>query len=361
MEEGEPMIKVNELFAGIGAFRKALVNLQIPHEVVGISEIDKYAILSYEAIYGKTNNYGDISKVNKLDYADLWTYGFPCQDISIAGQLKGLVKNETRSGLLYEVGRLLLESQKHNELPKYLIMENVKNLVGKRFIEDFNKWLNFLETLGYKNYWKVLNAKDYGVPQNRERVFCVSLKRKITFNFPDTMLLDRKLKDVLESKVNQRYYLSDVMINYCLGVNQKESNFPRKERFIANITRKNSQIANTISTSEGNRPVSNFVLDKECDTTLESLSGHIRKLTPKECWRLMGFNDEDFNKANKVCSNTQLYKQAGNSIVVPVLEKILQNLLLSRPWEIENKSCSKWLDDLLVIPHADYTNEINYL
>lgn len=131
------MLTVNELFAGIGAFRKALIRLGIPHEVVGISEIDKYAIKSYNAIYGETRNYGDISKVERLDYADLWTYGFPCQDISLAGQLKGIVKGETRSGLLYEVQRLLAQAQSDDALPKYLIMENFKNLVGKKFRPDF--------------------------------------------------------------------------------------------------------------------------------------------------------------------------------------------------------------------------------
>lgn len=141
------MLTVNELFAGIGAFRKALIRLGIPHEVVGISEIDKYAIKSYSAIYGETRNYGDISKVEKLDYADLWTYGFPCQDISLAGQLKGIVKGETRSGLLYEVQRLLAQASTDRELPKYLIMENVKNLVGKKFRADFDSWLNWLDDL----------------------------------------------------------------------------------------------------------------------------------------------------------------------------------------------------------------------
>ena len=101
------MITVNELFSGIGAFRKALIKLDIPHRIVGISEIDKYAIKSYEAIFGTARNYGDISKVYKLDYADMWTYGFPCQDVSISGLQGGIVKNKTRSGLLYEVQRLL--------------------------------------------------------------------------------------------------------------------------------------------------------------------------------------------------------------------------------------------------------------
>lgn len=162
------MLKVNELFAGIGAFRKALINLNIPHKVVGISEINKHAVKSYEAMYGQTLNYGDISEIDTLDYADLWTYGFPCQDISIAGLQQGLVKNETRSGLLYEVKRLLVNSALVDELPKYLIMENVKNLVGKKFKADFDKWLDWLSRMGYKNYYQVMNAKNYGIPQKRE-------------------------------------------------------------------------------------------------------------------------------------------------------------------------------------------------
>lgn len=183
------MLTVNELFAGIGAFRKALIRLGIPHEVVGISEIDKYAIKSYNAIYGETRNYGDISKIERLDYADLWTYGFPCQDISLAGQLKGIVKGETRSGLLYEVQRLLAQAQSDYTLPKYLIMENVKNLVGKKFRADFEGWLEWLDQLGYNNYWKVLNAVDYGVPQNRERESSVSVSEKILTQATHSLLL----------------------------------------------------------------------------------------------------------------------------------------------------------------------------
>ena len=162
------MLKVNELFSGIGAFRKALINLNIPHEIVGISEIDKHAVKSYEAMYGQTRNYGDISKADTLDYADLWTYGFPCQDIAICGRQRGIVKNETRSGLLYEVKRLLVNSALNNELPQYLIMENVKNLVGKKFKADFDNWLNWLSRMGYRNYYQVLNAKNYGIPHKRE-------------------------------------------------------------------------------------------------------------------------------------------------------------------------------------------------
>lgn len=204
------MIKVNELFAGIGAFRKALQRIGIQHEIVGISEIDKFAIKSYEAIYGSTRNYGDISKVEKLDYADLWTYGFPCQDISVAGKQAGIIKGETRSGLLYEVKRLLDVSAENGELPKWLIMENVKALCGKRFKAQFDEWLQVLDGMGFNNYWKVMNAKDYGIPQNRERVFAVSIRKDIDkgYNFPLPVDLEKNMGDFLEKNVPEKYYIN---------------------------------------------------------------------------------------------------------------------------------------------------------
>ena len=219
-------LKVNELFSGIGAFRKALINLKIPHEIVGISEIDKYAIASYEAIYGQTRNYGDISKVERLDYADLWTYGFPCQDISLAGRMDGIVKGQTRSGLLYEVQRLLAVAETEGNLPKYLIMENVKNLTSSKFMTDFQGWLDWLESIGYENYWKVLNSKDFGIPQHRERVFVVSIRKdlKQSFVFPEPNQLTTPMKDFLEDEVDEKYYLSDAYLKYAteLTVEQTE-------------------------------------------------------------------------------------------------------------------------------------------
>lgn len=338
------MLKVNELFTGIGAFRKALINLGIEHEIVGISEIDKYAIQSYTAMYGDTRNYGDISKVNKLDYADLWTYGFPCQDVSLAGHKKGIVKGETRSGLLYEVERLLLKSKADNELPKYLIMENVKNLVGKQFKADFDRWLLFLESLGYTNYWQVLNAKDYGIPQSRERIFCVSILGDEPYEFPAKQELKLTLKDMLEENVDTKFYLNQEQVNKIkFSTYHKEASliqtgdysdtlcargsikcvqigrYDTATRVNSNCYRvyDNNGLSPTLSTYQGGN-LQPFVLD---DNTL------VRKLTPKECWRLMGFTDSDFDKVAKVCSNSQLYKQAGNSIVVQVLEGILKNLI----------------------------------
>lgn len=204
------MIKVNELFAGIGAFRKALQRIGIPHEIVGISEIDKFAIKSYEALYGKTRNYGDISKVEKLDYADLWMYGFPCQDISVAGKQGGIVKGKTRSGLLYEVQRLLEVSAESGELPKYLILENVKALVGYKFKAQFEEWILWLDGRGFNTYWKVLNAKDYGIPQNRERVFAVSIRKDVDkgFHFPPPIELEKSMGDFLEKNVPEKYYIN---------------------------------------------------------------------------------------------------------------------------------------------------------
>jgi len=338
------MLTVNELFTGIGAFRKALINLGIEHEIVGISEIDKYAIQSYTAMYGDTRNYGDISKVNKLDYTDLWTYGFPCQDISLAGHKKGIVKGETRSGLLYEVERLLLKSKADNELPKYLIMENVKNLVGKQFKADFDRWLSFLESLGYTNYWQVLNAKDYGLPQSRERIFCVSILGDEPYEFPAKQELKLTLKDMLEENVDTKFYLNQEQVNKIkFSTYHKEASliqtgdysdtlcargsikcvqigrYDTATRVNSNCYRvyDNNGLSPTLSTYQGGN-LQPFVLD---DNTL------VRKLTPKECWRLMGFTDSDFDRVAKVCSNSQLYKQAGNSIVVQVLEGILKNLI----------------------------------
>ena len=220
------MLKVNELFSGIGAFRKALINLSIPHEVVGISEIDKFAIQSYNTLYGETRNYGDISKVEKLDYADLWTYGFPCQDLSIAGKQAGLIKGVTRSGLLYEVQRLLAVASLYDELPKYLILENVKQLVGKRFKPAFDEWIDWLDSIGYNTYWKILNAADYGIPQKRERVFAVSIRKDVDtgFRFPEPVPLTAKFKDLMEDKPADKYFLTDKALNYYVtnGEEQKK-------------------------------------------------------------------------------------------------------------------------------------------
>lgn len=204
-------LKVLSLFSGIGAFEKALEDLGIDYELVGFSEIDKYAVTAYCAIHNidESLNLEDVSKIDIKDIpdCDLITYGFPCQDISIAGQQKGIVKGKTRSGLLYEALRII-EGKK----PKYAIAENVKNLVSKKFIKDFESFLEELDNYGYNNYWKVLNAKDYGIPQNRERVFVISIRKDIddgTFKFPEPFDSGLRLKDMLEDDVDEKYFLKN--------------------------------------------------------------------------------------------------------------------------------------------------------
>ena len=217
------MIKLLSLFTGIGAFEKALERLNVEYELVGFSEIDKYAIKSYCAIHNVTEdkNYGDISKIdeNKLPDFDIMTWGLPCQDISIAGKLKGIKEGETRSGLYYE-GYRILKAKK----PKISIIENVKNLTSKRFKNEFESILKDLSDLGYNNYWQVLNAKDYGIPQNRERVFIISIRKDIDngkFTFPEKIPLQLKLKDLLEDVVDDKYYLTEKGIGRLIKKNNK--------------------------------------------------------------------------------------------------------------------------------------------
>lgn len=212
-------MKILSLFSGIGAFEKALDNLGIPYELVAYCEIDKYASKSYQAIHGvpESMNLGDITKVDEKQLPkdiDLITYGFPCQDISLAGKRKGLFNEDgtlTRSGLFFEALRIIEETQ-----PRVAIAENVKDLTGKKFAGQFKLVLESLEVAGYNNYWKVLNAKYFGVPQNRERVFIVSIRKDIdngTFRFPEGFPLEMRLKDVLEDEVDERYYLPDHRID----------------------------------------------------------------------------------------------------------------------------------------------------
>lgn len=218
-------MKVLSLFSGIGAFEKALDNLEIPYELVGYCEIDKYASKSYAAIHGvdETMNLGDITKIDETALPkdiDLITYGFPCQDISLAGKQKGLFNEDgtqTRSGLFFEALRLIETAQ-----PRVAIAENVKNLTGKKFKEQFEIVLNSLEQAGYNNYWQVLNAKDYGIPQNRERVFIISIRKDIDtglFKFPQGFPLELRLKDMLEDEVDEKYYLSEKAIEGRMNTN----------------------------------------------------------------------------------------------------------------------------------------------
>lgn len=209
------MIKVLELFAGIGACSKALENLGIEHEIVDAVEIDKFAIKSFNAIHGTNFEPQDITKWNKKLDVDLLMHGSPCQDFSIAGLGKGGDEGSgTRSSLMYETLRIVEKLK-----PKYVIWENVKNLLSQKHQHNFYAYQQAMIKLGYVNYYQVLNAKDYGVPQNRERVFTVSIREDLwdrqylnfdkLFEFPEPFPLEKKLKDFLEENVDESYFLTE--------------------------------------------------------------------------------------------------------------------------------------------------------
>lgn len=375
------MIKLLSLFSGVGAFESALHRGGHDFALVNYCEIDKYASKAYSMVHDVSEdlNLVDVCSVDcsKLGDIDLLTYGFPCQDISCAGKQRGFEDSEgnrTRSGLFFEALRIIKEVQ-----PKYAIAENVKALTGKKFTAEFETVLTSLDEVGYNNYWQVLNAKDFGVPQNRERVFIVSIRKDIdkgTFGFPEKQPLTLMVKDLLEPVVDEKYYLYSekskqlikqiiennviktkecvdatvfdprvkkvsncITARYDAGVqNQKSIGLcviEKKVDFVGELNKhqrggifKDTGIAPCLTATDYKEPRS-FL--KTGDTPEDY---QIRKLTPKECFRLMGFTDEEFDKIHGI-SNTQLYKMAGNSIVVNVLTHIFDNLLSNKEFELK--------------------------
>lgn len=483
-------IKVLELFGGIGACTRALDHLGIPYELVDYVEIDKYAVASFNAIHGTSFAPQDICDWDKKVDVDLIMHGSPCQDFSTAGLNRGGDEGSgTRSSLMYETLRIVQKL-----MPSYVIWENVKNLLSEKHRHNFDKYLDRMEAIGYRNYWQVLNSKDYGVPQNRERVFTISIRKDIhqKFSFPKPIPLELRLKDMLEDNPDVSLFLSDKLLKNFIENNKKqkdegngvrpsfEINSPKRlgnvysERYgpgmagnvydadsiamahpaqlpggsyyyavkknwipIKNATKKgyteayegdyvnlqypNSKtrrarvgggMAMTIMANDENGVVTKddrylsekgvkYVLDPkrgmatdinadvaqpvtakgqsnwtgsfvsediktiEKSTTIGSKEPtvihledgttmtsdddtsrlRIRKLSARECWRLMGFDDEAYERAEKVNSKTQLYKQAGNSIVVNVLEAIFKELLLDKkPLEQEQMSIFDFLE-----------------
>lgn len=447
-----------------------------------------------------SNNLGDISKVDRLPYVDMVTYSFPCTDLSVAGRGEGMVnkcscgyswpidfsnnseslicpscgakvQSSTRSGLLGQVQRLLAVSKKENTLPKYLLLENVKNLVGKKFKPQFDAWIRWLDSIGYNTYYQVLNSKNFGIPQNRERIFALSIRKDVdngNFKFPEQIPLTTRLKDILEKTVDEKYYLSgdkveSILTNFIArqneasGINLKDqattfdgltdvahtlmardykgfgnqsmtgviepfivasrgrnpenpsdrtTGSPTEQRLEANM----NGTTNTITTvAKDNYVMEPVVCEQRCDEGLrffkddvvgtlhtidacsdksviepedinpvrigniygeqfgtgyagnvwdqdsvsptimtaqggnrqplvvDNVKWRIRKLTPKECWRLMGFSDKDCDHASKYVSDSALYKQAGNSIVTSCLVAIFYSLLFK-------DSSTKWSD-----------------
>ena len=496
------MIKVLSLFSGIGAFERACCRIGLDWELVNYCEIDRWASLSYSMVNqcSESLNLRDVRTVTAKtvrDSVDLITYGFPCQDISIAGKQQGFVNDcgeSTRSGLFFEALRIIKELR-----PRYAIAENVKALTSTKFKNEFATVLSSLEEAGYNNYWRVLNAKDYGIPQNRERVFIVSIRRDVDegdFQFPEKELLMLRLRDMLEptESVDEKYYLSTEREGVRRLIAELESRYrinsgtavcvashgrnpgnpsdrttgsPTEQRLEPNsdgctntlttvqkdnlllvaepgimqvgniakdpnrehirdriydpsglaptlntvgggnlepkitidgtigphetdrITNKDGMVQTLKATDYKNPPkivIDGLTRDVQCQrarvfnpnglsatitasdykeppqiSVIGQLKGgekgrvvdrdgigytltateykdplkiaepgntygvRIRKLTPRECWRLMGFLDEEFDRVHGI-SNSQLYKQAGNSIVVNVLSALLSQL-----------------------------------
>ena len=409
------MIKLLSLFSGIGAFESALHRGGYEYNLVNYCEIDKYASSSYSQIHNVSEdlNLRDVTKVDTAKLPkdlDLITYGFPCTDISIAGRKKGFFDengNPTRSGLFYDALKIIRDLQ-----PKYAIAENVKNLTGKKFKEEFKSVLDGLTDAGYNNYWQILNAKDYGIPQNRERVFIVSIRKDIdkgNFRFPPKQQLKCVAKDFLESVVDDKYYLDNdrvrnlikqitekfnikdrelcdatifepevkdavncITARYDAGIqNQKsigvvviepmiktegslyENNAKRGRVYSADglapcitstdykypsifVEPKIKRLGNLYDENAGGARAGNVYDFDGLSPALQTAQGgnrqpiiykeyKLRKLTPRECFRLMGFTDKEFDRIHNI-SNTQLYKQAGNSIVVNVLTAIFNEL-----------------------------------
>lgn len=333
------MIKYLSLFSGIGAFESAMRNLKIPFEITNYCEIAPPQSKAYSLLHGvgEEKNLFNITEVDetKLGQVDFITYGFPCQDISRAGTQKGFTDengNKTRSGLFFDGARIIKATQ-----PKVAIAENVKPLVGKKFQEEFKLVLETLSKAGYNSYWRVLKASNFGVPQSRERVFIVSIRKDVDtgiFEFPKPYELKKCMVDYLETDVDSKYLLSDKMFAYVLDLEEKQQGTKWEGR--ANNDFINPIIAHTLSVRgiKGQRAgVSNIVctsntspikvLDYKKNLNGRTTNVDLRNLTERECFRLMGFKDSEFNKIKDSFTSTELCTMAGNSIVVDVAEELL--------------------------------------
>lgn len=380
----EPMTKEQINRLNEKSARTIYNNIQATHNLVNIQQVK-----------GKDL---EIENIDRFTY--LLTYSFPCQDLSLAGKGKGMSDTSTRSGMLWEVERILKECKELGTLPQVLLMENVPQVHSQDNVNDFNKWQLELEKIGYKNYFQDLIATDYGIPQTRNRCFMVSILGDYSYAFPMAKPLEIKLKDMLEDNVDEKYYLSDKMLNCFINPSESGKQFGRDKQFLRNLD--NIEIAQTITTCAGNRATDNFINDntlkkelcnkliqdglvEEGDVVKHSYTqqildgnikrymnsdiidefkegqmatksfpngyGHgprthdesialntidkpsvkhnlrIRKLTPYECFALMGVKKEDYERCAKNQSDASLYHLAGDSIVVNVLMAIFKEMI----------------------------------
>lgn len=362
------MLKVGTDFSGIGSPEIALKNLGVDFKSMFACDYDKYAKQSYLANHKTENFYDDITTRdhNKAPYVDLYVAGFPCQAFSMAGKRQGF--DDTRGTLFFELLKYL-ESQR----PKYFILENVKGLLSHNkgqtmsiILDCLAKTVNsqysftmYDEGLNYHIYYKVLNTKDYGLPQNRERVFIVGFRDdNHTFRWPKPFKLEKKLADILEGEVDDKYYLSDNAVEK-LDINSDSNNikvhslYPRSSKTGKGGTGPLSKDDGTtycidtgnaqaieIKSVYGGLQKNSFKGDGKISPCLTSAMGaggghtpivetsRIRKLTPLECLRLQGFPDEFYYKCKEEgLSDTQLYKQAGNSMTSDVMYYIIKEIL----------------------------------
>ena len=322
-------LRLLSLFSGIGAFEKALSNLNITYDLVAFSEIDKFASKAYCLIHNESENknLGDINLINEknLPDFDLMTYGFPCQSFSIQGERLGFEDPE-RGNLFFESMRIAREKR-----PKYMIAENVKGLINHDKGRTFDIILTILKSLGYNNYYKVVNAKDHGVPQARERIFIVSIRKDIDhygYQFPEGTKLTKTFYDFLENEVDDKYNREDYFKSKSKYHNLEYDDMTIL-KLIENgekISKRNDGLIYTLTASGRNSGNNLYICKLK------------RVLTPVESWKLMGFDRSDAIKCKESgISDSQLYKMAGNSIVVNVLEDIFKNLLISKEIYLDKK------------------------
>lgn len=299
-----------DFFAGIGGFHAGFEKAGM--KCIGWCEFDKYAQKSYRAIYDTEGLWfkDDVRKVRgwEIPGATVWTFGFPCQDVSIAGKQKG-IKRGTRSGLFFEIMRLIDEAEENK--PRWIIAENVKNLLSIEGGWGFFTVLSEMEERGYSIEWKVYNSKDYGVPQNRERVYIVGYLGETGGRelLPKARKSERAIKQVIGGAQGERVYepnISCTLSSQGGGCGAKTGLY----RFI------DCEPSFTVTAQ-----------DRHGVMLSDGRTCCIRKLTPKECWRLQGFTDNQYEKAASVNSKSQLYKQAGNAVTVNVTYEIGQHIM----------------------------------
>lgn len=316
-------LKYLSLFLGIGSPEMALRNIGLDYELIGFSEIDKRAIKSYCAIHNvdENLNLGDITKI-KIDSLpqnlDLIVGGSPCQDFSISGYKQGGDEGSgTRSSLMWNQ----IEIVNHCK-PKFVIWENVKGVLQKSQVHNFKKYLNRMDEIGYKNYYKILNAKNFGVAQDRERMFVVSIRNDINmeFDFPKEYNYTVTLKDILDNDVDNRFYVKKILNpRKTKKYIQYDNSGKGYNSQAARLYYLDGQMCTLPKCNGGDK--TQVLLDEE------NMIG--RRITPWEAWKCMGFSKNDFKKA-ELSGQTMgsLYNQVGNSIVVTILEEIFKKLFL---------------------------------